>query len=278
MRRSRLPDATVQGRADPMSPAGAVSVEEIIDRIDAWRGGATAPCGARARRRAAARAASLGRLTRRARRPPRDAVVPVCPPPVRRLPGNVPARAPKGGQRDRSFERHPSAPFVAVRAHQERSPRYGGRRASSTLSRAMSAMVCLLAGESATVRSSLPHLRKSTRPRFSRACRSPTRSFDYVVRIAIHSACVPVWTPTRRGNLRAESNGNGSRRYPEAENSHRRRHGMALKPSSKYFTHRWYAREAAEAARFHASALPGLGVDRVKPALERIRGAGRRAP
>ena len=168
------------------------------------RQGRVAPCGARAPRRAAARAASLGRLTRRARRPPRDAVVPVCPPPLRRLPGQRARPGGQGRQRDRSFERHLSAPFVAVRAHQERSSRYCLRRASSTLSCAMSAMVSLLAGESATARSSLPHLRKSTRPRFSWACRSPTRSFDYVVRIAIHSACVPVWTPTRRGNLRAE--------------------------------------------------------------------------
>jgi hypothetical protein len=82
----------------------------------------------------------------------------------------------------------------------------------------------------------------------------------------MHSACVPALTPTRRGNLRAESNGNGRRRYPEAENSHRR-HGMALKPSSKIFTHLWYARETEEAASFYASVFPDSRVDRVTPLL-----------
>jgi predicted 3-demethylubiquinone-9 3-methyltransferase (glyoxalase superfamily) len=38
---------------------------------------------------------------------------------------------------------------------------------------------------------------------------------------------------------------------------------MALKRSSKIFTHLWYAREAEEAARFYASVFPDSRVDRV---------------
>jgi predicted dithiol-disulfide oxidoreductase (DUF899 family) len=52
-------------------------------------------------------------------------------------------------------------------------------------------MVCLLGGESATVRSRLPRLREWTRPMFSRTCRSSTRSFDYVVRVAKHRGIDP---------------------------------------------------------------------------------------
>ena len=42
---------------------------------------------------------------------------------------------------------------------------------------------------------------------------------------------------------------------------------MALKPSSKVFTHLWYAREAEEAASFYASVFPDSGVDQVTPLL-----------
>ena len=42
---------------------------------------------------------------------------------------------------------------------------------------------------------------------------------------------------------------------------------MALKPSSKIFTHLWYAREAEEAASFYASVFPDSRVDRVTPLL-----------
>ena len=38
---------------------------------------------------------------------------------------------------------------------------------------------------------------------------------------------------------------------------------MALKPSSKIFTHLWYAREAEEAASFYASVFSDSRVDRV---------------
>ena len=42
---------------------------------------------------------------------------------------------------------------------------------------------------------------------------------------------------------------------------------MALKRSSKIFTHLWYAREAEEAARFYASVFPDSRVDRVTTLL-----------
>jgi predicted 3-demethylubiquinone-9 3-methyltransferase (glyoxalase superfamily) len=51
---------------------------------------------------------------------------------------------------------------------------------------------------------------------------------------------------------------------------------MALKPSSKIFTHVWYAREAEEAATFYASVFPDSRIDRVTP-LPATRRAGRRA-
>jgi len=38
---------------------------------------------------------------------------------------------------------------------------------------------------------------------------------------------------------------------------------MALKSSTKIFTHLWYAKEAEEAARFYASVFPDSQVDRV---------------
>jgi predicted 3-demethylubiquinone-9 3-methyltransferase (glyoxalase superfamily) len=43
---------------------------------------------------------------------------------------------------------------------------------------------------------------------------------------------------------------------------------MALKPSSKIFTHLWYAREAEEAASFYASVFPDSGIDPGYPAFE----------
>jgi hypothetical protein len=52
--------------------------------------------------------------------------------------------------------------------------------------------MCLLAGESATVRSRVTHFRESTRPGVLAACRSSTRSFDYVVRVAIHRGIEPL--------------------------------------------------------------------------------------
>ena len=42
---------------------------------------------------------------------------------------------------------------------------------------------------------------------------------------------------------------------------------MALKRSSKIFTHLWYAKEAEEAARFYCSIFPDSRVDRVTPLL-----------
>jgi predicted 3-demethylubiquinone-9 3-methyltransferase (glyoxalase superfamily) len=42
---------------------------------------------------------------------------------------------------------------------------------------------------------------------------------------------------------------------------------MELKPSSKIFTHLWYAREAEEAASFYASVFPDSRVDLVTPLL-----------
>jgi predicted 3-demethylubiquinone-9 3-methyltransferase (glyoxalase superfamily) len=42
---------------------------------------------------------------------------------------------------------------------------------------------------------------------------------------------------------------------------------MALKGSSKIFTHLWYAKEAEEAARFYASIFPDSRLDRITPPL-----------
>ena len=42
---------------------------------------------------------------------------------------------------------------------------------------------------------------------------------------------------------------------------------MALKGSSKIYTHLWYATEAEEAARFYASIFPDSRVDRVTPLM-----------
>jgi hypothetical protein len=62
----------------PRRILGAVTEPHAVRRLLAGLGLAAEPPPGRA---------SLGRLTRRARRPPRDAVVPVCPLPVRRLEG-----------------------------------------------------------------------------------------------------------------------------------------------------------------------------------------------